>query len=240
MNNNIPFLPGGLEQYNLLKKNVDLKDKIILILGFGAEQIALQMTAYAKAVIIAVSTNEELLATRLKMSGKPKISVRLMSFDVTDFSDEAVDVVYSQGALSSDIRNKILKELHRIIKPDGTLCSGEVVSLKEESPQFVKDIWDRSGMNCLFISNLEKNYTDKNFNIVSSKELNFTLKAYYNAAAEIIKRGMKNISPEDLKVQRKVVNQLQHEVHAFQKLGGNKYIGFKTLILSKVVVNEEE
>jgi ubiquinone/menaquinone biosynthesis C-methylase UbiE len=239
MNNNIPFLPGGIEQYNLLKKNVDLKDKIVLILGFGTDTVALQMTAYAKAVIIAVSSNEELIATRMKMQGKQKISVRLMSFDLTDFNDEAVDVIFAQGTFSNDRRNKILKEVFRILKPDGYLCSGEIVALREEIPPFVKDIWERAGMSCLFTNDIEKTYTEKNFKLITSKDLNFTLKSYYNDASVIIKNGMKNIYVDDLKIQKKFIAQLQHEVNAYLKLGGHKFIGFKTLLFSKVV-NEEE
>jgi ubiquinone/menaquinone biosynthesis C-methylase UbiE len=239
MNNNIPFLPGGIEQYNLLKKNTDLKDKIILILGFGTDPVALQMTAYAKSVIIAVSGNEELIATRFKMQGKQKISVRLMSFDVTDFNDEAVDVVFAQGTFSNDKRNKILKEVYRILKPDGFLCSGEIVALREEIPPFVKDIWERAGMSCLFTGEIEKSYTDKNFKLIAAKDLNFTLKSYYNDASVIIKNGMKFINADDLKIQKKFIAQLQHEVNAYLKLGGHKFIGFKSLLLSKVM-NEEE
>lgn len=240
MNNNQQLLlPGGIEQFNLLKKNFGLKDKIILMLGFGTLPLALQMSAQAKDVIIAVSSNDELMATRLKLQGEAKLSVRLMAFDLTDFSDEAIDIVYAQGSISNEIRNKILKEIKRILKPEGVLCVGEITSLREEAPQFVKDIWQRSGLMSLFVEELEQTYTERGFKILFSKDLNHTLLPYYREADSLIKKGVKSLHPDEYQYQRKHITRLQHEVNAYLKLGANKYIGFKTMLVQKVVDEKE-
>ncbi len=60
-----------------------------------------------------------------------------MDFSITDFNDAVFDIVYAQASISSKMRNKIIKEIKRILKPEGILSVGEITSLKSSPPIFV-------------------------------------------------------------------------------------------------------
>ncbi len=116
------FLPGGLKQLRILKSKFIISGKSVLVIGAGSEKIAEKMVdAGASAVKMIVNDFDSLMNAKLMLSKENKIDIKMMEYDVTDFIQNEFDLIYSQGSISSSTRNKIVKEIKRILKPEGIL-----------------------------------------------------------------------------------------------------------------------
>ena len=161
------FLPGLDNQIRFVRRNLELHDKLTLTLGSASEDaVKLLADETGKKAELIVEDYNSLMNAMLLLENRDDIVTRLMDFEFTDFIDEEFDLVYAQGAISNPRRNKIIKEIKRILKPDGILCVGEVVSLKEELPPFVLDIYEASDLDPLLINKIENYYLEKNFEII--------------------------------------------------------------------------
>jgi SAM-dependent methyltransferase len=229
------FLPGTDKQLKFLLDRIDLKDYKVLILGPGCEEISKQFLANGVSrVLIIVNNEDSLLITRLNLAGIKEITVRLMQFEATDFKDSQFDLVYAQGSVSGFNRNKILKEIKRILKPSCYFCAGEIVSLTKSPPRFVKDIWKNSDISPLFSDDLENYYRERNFEVISSDDISDTLFDFYRLSNDLMKEKSGGLTVEEKSYYKKLLKQISHESNVYLKLGGNVHIGFKVLILKKV------
>ena len=156
-----------------------------------------------------------------------------MDFASTDFPDENFDLVYAQGSVSRDDKNSISNEVFRILKKSGIYSIGEIVKLKKDTPAFMKDIWDAGNLSPVFIDELENFYKQNKFEVVDYVNISSTLKDFYLSAEKKINGTGKDeiYSAED----KKLLKKFKHEVNAFNKLGGDKVMGFVSLILRKTV-----
>lgn len=226
------FLPGGFKQFRLLKSKVHLTDKVVLILGPQSEKIGEKfIDAGAKSVNIIVSDYDSLINSRLNIPKEKNISVRMMDYDNTDFADDTFDLVYSQASISLKNRNKILKEIKRILKPKALLCVGEITALKESYPQFVKDIFESSGILPLQHNKCAEYYESKNFSLEYEEDLSTSLRSYYENTYNQLKHIIEDLSEKEKSYYKKLLNKISHESNAYLKLGADRYIGFKMLIL---------
>ncbi|VAX20987.1 hypothetical protein MNBD_IGNAVI01-1623 [hydrothermal vent metagenome] len=228
------FLPGLGNQFRFVRRNLELKDRSTLTLGSASEEIVklLADETGRKAELIVEDYNS-LMNAMLLLEKRDDIVVRLMDFEFTDFNDQEFDMVYTQGAISNPRRNKIVKEIKRILKPGGLLCVGEVVSLKENLPQFVLDIYESSDLEPLLVNKIEDYYKERNFEIVGKKDLSFTLKDYYSKNLEELKKSINNMADNEKSYYKKLINMISHEAKAFLNQGADEFIGFYTLILKK-------
>jgi SAM-dependent methyltransferase len=234
MNNKI-FLPGTDKQIKILLNRIVVNNFTILIIGSGSEEISKQfLSAGASKIIIIVQDEDSLLITRFNLSGTNEVSVRLMDFDNTEFKDSTFDIVYAQASVSAFNRNKIIKEIKRILKPTGYFCIGEIISLTISPPQFVKDIWSGSNISPLYSEEINKYYTDKNFEIVYENDLSFTLRDFYRLSSSLLKEKSNELSKDEKSYYKKSLKQISHESNAYLKMGGNLHMGYKTLLLKKV------
>ena len=226
------LLPGLNRQAKFLFSKTKLTDKNILIIGSNAGEIAnLIFTKNPINIQIIVEDYESLISTKLVLDKEKNVNAKIMSFEHTDFIEEQFDCVYSQASISSPNRKNILKEIKRILKPEGIICVGEIVKLQKEIPTFVKDIFDTSDIEPIEKNDLEKYYLERNFELIDSKDLSNSLNEFYSIVAELSKSKMKDLSENEKSYYKKFLNQMKHESHAFLKLGADKFIGFKTLIL---------
>jgi SAM-dependent methyltransferase len=182
---------------------------------------------------LIVEDYDSLMNSKLILESSQKINVRLMDFEVTDFDDHSFDLIYAQASISLTKRNKIIKELKRLLKPDGFLCVGEVVALRKDYPPFVQDIFDSSDLLPLFADDLEKYYIERKFNVVVRQNLTHTLKKYYSRSASLLDDSIDSLSSSEKSYYKKILNKLSHESNAYLKLGGDKFIGFVALLLQK-------
>jgi ubiquinone/menaquinone biosynthesis C-methylase UbiE len=85
----------------------------------------------------------------------------MMDYAHTDFNDKHFDLIYAQASISVLGRKNILKEVKRILSDVGLLSVGEIVSIKEPVAGFIKDIWERSGLEPVASSAIKKFYEIK-------------------------------------------------------------------------------
>ncbi len=228
------YLPGGFDQYLKLSKAIDLNNKKILFIGSGLERLLLKIDlSLFPSVYYIIEDHESLISTRYLLSGIKGINIRMMEFDNTDFSPDEFDVVYVQGSIASDKRNKIVKEVKRILKPGGVFCVGESVKLVTDIPQFVKDMYDNSGIAPLDINEFSKYFNERKFEILFEEDLSYTLKKYYKSWNDVLNENLKKLSDEEKQQNKKLIKRIGHESKAYNNLGGSKYMGFKMLILKK-------
>lgn len=227
------FLPGLGEQIEFLFPNLSSASKI-LVLGSESSEIAERLKKHFNAEVeIVVEDYESLINTNLQLSENKSIKAKLMEFDHLDYKDNQFDLIYSQGSISLLKRNKIIKEIKRVLIPNGHLYVGEIVKLQQNVPQFVEDIFEQSFILPLFIDDLHKYYEERNFEIIAEKNLTYTLKRFYSETLNKIKEKEKELTDKEKSYYKKLINKINHEAKSFLRSGADKHIGFYSLLLKK-------
>ncbi|MCW8850031.1 MAG: class I SAM-dependent methyltransferase, partial [Melioribacteraceae bacterium] len=126
---NIILLPGLDKQLKFLMSRVELSGLQILVVGAGTAVIVQKMMEMGNNVELIVEDYDSLMNAKLELNSSEEIKVKIMDFERTDYLSERFDIVYVQGSISDERRKKIVKEIKRILKPDGYLCLGDIVSL---------------------------------------------------------------------------------------------------------------
>lgn len=234
MNTNKILLPGLDKQFQFLRKHLTSKVGSVLVIGSASEKVAERIEReYSCKVELIVEDYESLMSSKIILGNKSSVNISMMNFEVTDFNSTSFDFVYAQASISLTKRNKIVKEIKRILRPNGFFCVGEVVSLKSEYPQFVKDIFNSSDLLPLFIDDLEKYYNERQFNVLAKGDFSSTLQEYYSQSSTLLKDTKENLTDQEKSYYKKLLNRISHESNAYLKLGGNKHIGFAALLLQK-------
>ncbi len=234
MDKNKILLPGLEKQINFLRKNLTSEINSALVIGSASEIPAeIISKSFNCNVEVIVEDYESLLNSKLILRDASKINIRLMGFEATDFNSSSFDLVYAQASISSTKRNKIVKEINRILKPRGLFCVGEIVALNKDVPRFVQDIFDSSDLLPLFNNGLTKYYIEKNFTLNGSVDLTNTLKEFYLLNADMLKSSKGSLTQQERSYYKKLLNKISHESNAYLKLGADKYIGFVALLLQK-------
>ena len=225
------LLPGGNKQSEHLLEKVLITGENLIIIGSGCEGIANYFSEKFSSVDVIVNEYNSLLDYRQMLNKEANIKVKMMDFTRTDFQDKYFDLIYAQASISVAYRKDILKEIKRILRNDGTMCMGEIVSLKGPVPAFVKDIWERSGLEPLPSSEIKKFYKDRGFSIIDEKNLSSTLKDFYQK----LRTKISSVSKTEIESNKKLYSAIKHEADAYLKLGGDKFIGYKSLIMRKII-----
>ena len=229
------FLPGSGKQFNHLKEKIILKDKDVLIIGTNSEKIAqMFLDGEANVVTIILDEYDSLMNVRYLLKNKEKISVRLMDSNSTDFNDAVFDIVYAQASISNKLRNKIIKEIKRILKPEGILNVGEITSLKSSPPIFVNDIWESGNILPLNSDDIKKYYEERKFEVVDTLDLSSHLKDFYLESKKLLFNNIESLSENEKAYYKKLLKRMSHESNAYLKLGGKDYMGFTSIIARKI------
>ncbi len=229
------FLPGGFKQFRILKTKYILNDKNVLVIGSGSEKIAGKMIeSGASSVTMIVNDYDSLINSRLNLEKESNVTVKMMDFDNTDFDSEQFDLVYAQASISLLNRNKIVKEIKRILKPEATLCVGEITALKNDYPPFVKNIFEASDILPLQNDKCGDYYKERNFSVLYEEDLSSSLHSFYEHTAKELDDKIYTLSEKEKSYYKKLLNKISHESNAYLKLGAARYIGFKMLILKKL------
>jgi ubiquinone/menaquinone biosynthesis C-methylase UbiE len=228
------ILPGLNGQLEFLKKYLLAQPSSVLVIGSSSESIAQSITTqYNSPVDLIVGDYESLMNSKVVLGAETKINLRMMSFDSTDFMNEQFDLVYAQASISINNRNKIVKEIKRILKPGGYFCVGEVTALTKEIPQYITDIFDTSDMLPLFTDDLSKYYLERNFKVCNKINLSNTLKEYYSFSANALRDIFRNLGEKEKSYYKKLINKISHESNSYLKLGGHRHMGFEVMLLRK-------
>ena len=228
------YLPGGLYQFKHLKTKINPSAKDILIIGSNSENIGLKfLKTGCNTLNIIVDDHDSLLNSRLILKDFSSVRTRMMDYDSTDFQNDQFDIVFAQASVSSPERNKIIKEIKRILKPEGIFSLGEVTSLKEPAAQFIKDIWDNGNIFPLNHEKVSAFYLERGFDPIDELDLSERLNEFYTMGKELLKKEKNNLTEIEKSSYKKLLNRISHESNAYLKLGGKNYMGFKSIILRK-------
>jgi ubiquinone/menaquinone biosynthesis C-methylase UbiE len=157
-----------------------------------------------------------------------------MDSNSTDFDDAVIDIVYAQASISNKMRNKIIKEINRILKPEGILNVGEITSLKSSPPIFVNDIWESGNILPLNSDDSKKYYEERKFEVVDTLDLSVYLKDFYLESKNLLSNNIDSLSENEKAYYKKLLKRMSHESNAYLKLGGRDYMGFTSIIARKV------
>lgn len=233
MDGNI-FLPGGTKQFEFLRKNLDCSNKSVLIAGAGAEVIALWIKGMgAEKTYLITDDYDSFISSKLNLKGSSDVNAAMMDYDNTDFGKGEFDIIYAQASISGKRRGKTLKEFSRILKPEGHICLGEITSLYQNAPPFVKNLWDSSNLNPLYEADLEKFYGERKFEVVSAENISNELYEFYRHSKRLVESRLPNLNEDEKKYYKKLINKFNHESNAFLKLGADKYMGMTVMLLKK-------
>lgn len=234
MKKEIVYLPGLKKQYEFLVSKIELSGFNILLMGGNNTAIAKMLLNKSKGKIESIVEDyESLLVTKIELDNNTASIVKLMDFEKTDYLENTFDLVYAQGSISDSRRKKIIKEVKRILKPEGYFCIGEIITLEKDIPNFVKDIFELSGLVPLNKTDIKKYYLERNFELVNSIDLSNTLAEYYKISSEKLSESEKSLSSNEKSYYKKLLNKISHESNAYLKLGAKRYIGFMALLLKK-------
>lgn len=226
------FLPAGFKQFRILKSKFVISGKSVLVIGAGSEKIAEKMIdSGAVSVKMIMNDFDSLMNSRLNLGKESGIVLEMMEYDNTDFGDKEFDLVYAQGSISSSNRSKIIKEIKRILKPDGVLCVGEITALSKTYPAFIKDIFESSKIHPLPNNTCPTYYAERNFSVIHEQDLSSSLKSFYENASLSLETSIEKLTDTEKSYYKKLLNKISHESNAYLNLGADKYIGFKMLIL---------
>lgn len=235
MNGNKYFIPGADKQLNHLLNYFEPRNKKILVIGSGCEEFAkIFHQLNAAEVYHVVEDNDSLLRARIALTDFKQIQTRLMEFDNLDFIQPKFDLVFAQASVSNKRRNKIIKELKRISVERAIISIGELVNLSEDVPAFVNEAWERSSISPLFKSEIQNYYTDRKFEVMAFSDLSFTLTNFYKESKRMLETALGQLAEDEKKYYKKLLKKISHESNVYLDLGGDKFMGFVSLVLRKV------
>ncbi len=226
------FLPGLDSQYKFVASRVELCNKRILVIGSESETTAGKFAeASSMLVNLIVEDYESLLNSKLKINQELNIKLVQMDFEFTDFDSGIFDLVYAQASISNFRKNKIIKEIKRILKPNGIACIGEITTASDSLPAFIQNIFQSSDIIPIQLARLDKYYLDRNFEILDKINLSFTLKDYYAAVLSNLRKGKREMANNEISYYKKLLNKISHEAKVYLNQGGDKYFGFTASLL---------
>ncbi len=230
------FLPGNEKQLEHLESKLEISGKDVLVIGTGSEKIAVYLKMRgAASVKIIVSDYESVMNSRMILTKETELSVSIMDFEHTDFFAGSFDLVFAQASVSSYNRNKIIKEIKRILKPDGILSAGEITCLKSPAPVFIQEMWDAGDILPLESNKVTAYYEERKFKIIDEINLSDTLTDYYQKNHKLLKAKLPTLTDNEKSYYKIILNRLSHESNVYLKQGGKDYIGFTSIIMRQKI-----
>ncbi len=227
------FIPGSTNQLEMFLSLTNLADKKILVVGAFCEFAVQSINKIENSQVeLIVEDYDSLMNSKVNLENED-VKIRLMDYEVTDFDNSEFDFVYAQASISDFRRNKIIKEIKRILKPTGILCVGEITKKENEVPTFVEDIFETSNLNPLNSNEITKYYEERKFNVIARKDFSSSLIDYYKIGKSKLENVMQNLSEREKSYHKKLLAQISHQSNAYLKMGSDKYIGFEVLLMER-------
>ncbi|MEI7811442.1 MAG: methyltransferase domain-containing protein, partial [Ignavibacteria bacterium] len=209
------------------------------VFGANSEKIAEELARESgNKVFLIVEDYDSYMNSNLILENNDNVLVRMMTFESTDFKTSGFDLVYAQASISGLLRNKIVKEIKRILKPDGYLYVGEIIALSDNIPVFIQNLWNDSGLVPMHKDKLNRYYEERNFNVLFVADLSRTLRNFYWASSNNLKDQQEQLSEDEKIYNKKLLKRISHETNVYLRQGGDKIIGFKVLLLQKNTTHE--
>jgi SAM-dependent methyltransferase len=230
----ITLLPGLNQQFEYLADNYDLTGKKVLIVGTATVRLCSSfLHKEVKSLDIIIDNEEIIMVERMRLPKADNLRIRYMEFSNTDFRDNSFDLIYSQGAVSVHEHNKILAEMHRILKIDGACFIGEIFYTKADIPISIRDGWTAAGLAPMSYGPLSMAISQNGFSIADTTDLSDTLETLYNEYRIILGRESNALDDAERLQFKKDITRMQHESDLYLKLGGKKCSGYMVFHLRK-------
>ncbi len=232
--NKSPFLPGGDSPVKFFLNEFPERNGSLLLLGNGFPQlVSYFIDAGFSSIIGASNENTEIFEYKANTPKEKQIPSLCVDYASLDYDKESFDHVFCQATLTLAGRNKLIREIRRVLKPGGFLTTSEILCNKKPAPTFLNDIWAESGQDPLYTDEFEAYYTSRSFKIKNSADFTNDLDEFYIKSYKLLESSLKSL-PADKRVQfRKDFVQEKHEITSLVKGGALKYMNFKTMILQK-------
>jgi len=228
------LVPGSGKQLDFLENRINLNELRILVMGSGLMNVANYFYGINNDVELIVEDYDSLMSSKFEQKSGMQFNIKIMDFERTDYLDDTFDLVYIQGAVTNKRRNKIIKDVKRILKPEGFLCVGEIFKLTENIPKFVWDIFESSELNPFTKEDLFSFYKERKFEFIDSVNLSYTLKEYYKENLNLLNENISKLNSNEKSYFKSILSKISHESNAYLKLGGDKHIGFMTILLKVI------
>ncbi len=231
------LLPGDESQLKQLF-NINENYERILVMGETSEIIALRLAEKFNAKVdLIVEDYTSLLNAKLILDGIPeskdKVFPKIMEFEKTDYPNSTFDLIFAQASLTRESRKKIIKEMKRILIDGGTISVGEIVLLKKNPPKMIDDLLNWAGMQPLEINEIEKYYSERGFEIITSNKSEKALSEYYEKVIRLFEDKKDELSEQEKSYYKKLIKRISHEANVFLKFGGEKFLSFYAFIARK-------
>lgn len=227
------FLPGGKKMFDYMSLKISAEGKKVLILGENSLEIAgLFKSVKSDSVIVGVRDDETLMLERMRLTDK-SVSVRLLAFEATGLPHESFDIVYAQASLCVRYRDEIFNEVYKLLKHEGYFVLGELTKNEEKTPQFLNDLWAMQDIQPVTGEKLLNLLEAAGFVCKHAANLSGQLSSFYKTGRMMIEDYKKVHGDEIRGTDKKQINTMKHEVNAYLKLGGDRYIGLNCYILKK-------
>lgn len=240
-----PLLPGGAAPARFFINEIslggdgtffpDLSKTTLLILGSGFTML---LPLFEKvgfgSIHAACDDNEEIFGYKANTPKEKQVPVLFVDYASLDHKPESFDFVFCQATLASGYRNKLIKEIKRILKPGGLLITSEVICAKKPAPTFLNDILSGSGQDPLYSDEFESYYTSRKFELLNSADFTDELDEFYITWYKKLENSLKSASSEKRQEIRKEFAGEKHEITTMVKGGALKFLEFKTRILRKL------
>ncbi len=231
---NFIALPGTDKQLSLLLNTINVSGLSILVMGSGSERVSEKFGAEAgRSIELIVEDLDSLLIANMLLDKNKNINIKMMVLDSTDYVDNSFDLIYAQASVSSLKRKIIIMEIKRILKNDGYFCVGEITKLKRDVPTFIENVFSSSELDPLFTEDLTEYYRQRGFKIIYQQDLSDTLREYYGYNLIMLNDEKILLREREKKYFKKLLNKISHESNVYLKQGGDRFVGFKTLLLRK-------
>jgi len=224
------LLPGFEKQLKFLLANSDIENKNILVIGEGSEEIAIKLAYESKNRIQLILQDFESFINAKALLSQNDIDVKMMEYEVTDFGDSTFDIIFAQASISLENRNKIYKEIKRILKPEGIISVGEITKTQKNLPPFMNSLLEEASLFPIYFDEIENYFTERKLEIIERKILPNALKEYYSKIRENLKDYKKSNETEDTST-KKLLKKISHETNSFVKHGADKFLGFELFLL---------
>ncbi len=230
MSNNYLLVPGSWKQFDYLK-SLNLNFSKILVVGSSLENVSIELKKiYSSEVETIVDNFDSLISANLILR-KENLQAKLMDFSATDYQKEEFDLIFAQASISNNDRKKILKEFKRILKPDGILCIGEIVTIEEKIPTMLLDFLETSNLSTLTKLQVEKIYKELKLEIIDSKSVVNAFSDYFAATKLQFDSTKKSLNDDEKKYYKKIITRIKHESNIFTKFRGERFLDFEMYIL---------
>ncbi len=233
--------PGGprLTRAMLAQLPTELREDpsaSLLLMGCRMGENPLGIAEYFAGRIVGIEEDSEsifyakMAATELGLASR--VSLQFMAPVATNFQPEQFRVVILEGVLSSYAPGRILKEAIRLLPEGGWLLASDSCWLEEGVPTYVRDVWESPDHKILTPPDVRALAEARGCTVYQLQEESAVLGPFYRQFQETV-RGITKNRFEGMKHQKALVKHYKHEIDVFHRHGGDRYMGYFSLVARK-------